>query len=374
MKPRVIGLPDLTAAREEMLAIGCDRPGAAIMGPKAVQRALKITGIKPVAANILKQEILSYGGDAATAYGAIDHSVKQTDIILFGSLKQLALLTKKLARHQFGLPGLARQIDRALRDHEATPGPMKIGPKVFTFGRRTYLMGILNVTPDSFSDGGEYFNTAAAIARGRELIAAGADIIDIGGESTRPGARPVPAALEIRRVVPVIRELAGNKKTVISIDTQKAAVAAAALNAGADLVNDVSGLRADKKMAKLLARRRAPVCLMHMKGEPRTMQKNPTYSDLMGEIIGRLAESIAIANNAGILLEKILIDPGFGFGKTVEHNLEILRRLRELKTLARPIVIGTSRKSTIGRVLGLPAGERVEGTAATVALAIAGGA
>jgi dihydropteroate synthase len=235
-------------------------------------------------------------------------------------------------------------------------------------------MGVLNITPDSFYDGGKFFDPRKALSRAEKMVEEGADIIDVGGESTRPGAKPVPVKEEVERVVPVILTLSKNRKAVISIDTRKAAVAQAALEAGAHMVNDVSGLRYDKKMAKLIGRYKVPVCVMHMRGNPRSMQKNPSYFDLMGEVIEELEESLAIAKNAGILHEKIMVDPGIGFGKSVENNLEILRRLRELKVLGRPILVGPSRKSTIGKVLDLPVEERLEGTAAAVAVAVMNGA
>ncbi|MBN3032473.1 MAG: dihydropteroate synthase [Candidatus Saganbacteria bacterium] len=374
MTVRVVELDALPAAERELSALGCDRAGVRLMAPKSVFRAVRAKALRPAAANILKQEMLSFGGEAATAYGSIDHSVAATDVLICGTLKQFRLLTEKLKQHQFGLPALAAEIAAALAAYDRAPAPLKVGPLTLDFGLRTYIMGILNVTPDSFSDGGRYLAPAAALARAEELSEAGADIIDIGGESTRPGAAPLPAAEELERVIPVIKALARRRGLALSIDTRKAAVARRALEAGAHLVNDVSGLRFDKKMAGVLAQDRVPVCLMHMKGTPKTMQKKPVYNDLLGEIITGLSESIAIANNAGILLEKIIVDPGFGFGKTAAHNLEIAARLRELKVLGRPILLGPSRKSTIGRVLSLPPEERVEGTAACVALAISGGA
>jgi dihydropteroate synthase len=374
MSVRIIEINDRSAAVRELRAIDCDQAGIKLMAPKAVSRAVKVTGLTPTAANILKQEMLSFGGEAGTAYGSIVHLVKTTDVLICGTLRQFGLLTAKLKMHQFGLPAISVEIEECLKNSDRAPAPLKIGPLTLDFGLRAYIMGILNVTPDSFSDGGLFNDPAAAAGRARLMAEEGADIIDIGGESTRPGAAAVPAEEEIRRVVPVIKKLAGDRRLVISIDTRKARVARAALEAGADMINDVSGLRYDKKMARVAADFKAPICLMHMKGSPKTMQFKPAYRDLMGEIVDHLAAGIAIANNAGILLEKIIVDPGLGFGKTTVHNLEIMRRLRELKVLGRPILLGPSRKATIGQVLNLPAAERVEGTAAAVALAINNGA
>ena len=237
----------------------------------------------------------------------------------------------------------------------------------------TKLMGVVNVTPDSFSDGGLYLDPEAAIAHGRELAAAGAEILDVGGESTRPGAEVVPVEEELQRVVPVIRGLA-DLECRISVDTSKAPVAAAALDAGAEIVNDVTALRGDPEMAALCAERGATVVLMHMLGDPRTMQDDPRYDDVVAEVKAFLAERLEAATAAGIAEERIWLDPGIGFGKTGAHNMELLRRLGELREFARPLVIGTSRKSFIGRVDGSAAGERLGGTIASSILAAAEGA
>jgi dihydropteroate synthase len=242
-------------------------------------------------------------------------------------------------------------------------------------------MGIVNVTPDSFSDGGRHMLADAAIGRGAELIAGGAEIVDVGGESTRPGAEPVPADEELARVMPVVEGLAAaGGRAQISIDTSKSAIARAAIAAGASFVNDVSALRADPEMAGLLADSGADCCLMHMLGEPRTMQRNPRYSDVVDEVKAFLEERLAFAVAEGISESRVLVDPGIGFGKTVAHNLELLRRLDELLTLGRPVVIGTSRKSFLGRVAApsasapLDVGERLAGTVASNVLAYERGA
>jgi dihydropteroate synthase len=235
------------------------------------------------------------------------------------------------------------------------------------------LMGVVNVTPDSFSDGGLYLDPAAAIAHGRELAEAGAEILDVGGESTRPGAAPVGEAEELRRVVPVIEGLA-DLGGEISVDTSKAAVAAAALDAGATIVNDVTALRGDPGMAALCAGRGCGVVLMHMLGEPRTMQDDPHYDDVVAEVKAFLAGRLGAAVAAGIAEERVWLDPGIGFGKTAPHNLELLRRLGELRELGRPLVVGTSRKSFIGRIDGSTADDRLGGSIASSILAAAEGA
>jgi dihydropteroate synthase len=244
-------------------------------------------------------------------------------------------------------------------------------------------MGVVNVTPDSFSDGGLFMDPELAVAHGRELIAQGADILDVGGESTRPGAQPVDAEEELRRVTPVVAGLAQASAGVqISIDTSKAAVAVAALAAGASLVNDVTALRADPTMAGVVADSGADCCLMHMLGEPRTMQRDPSYGDVVDDVKAFLDERLAFAVGEGIAEERLLLDPGIGFGKSDAHNLELLRRLDELCVLGRPLVIGTSRKGFIGRILAaaagapgaLDAGERLPGTLATNVIAYQRGA
>jgi dihydropteroate synthase len=233
-------------------------------------------------------------------------------------------------------------------------------------------MGVVNVTPDSFSDGGRYLDADAAIAHGEELVRDGAEILDVGGESTRPGAEPVDELEERRRVEPVVAGLAG--KATVSIDTSKAAVAGAAIDAGAEIVNDVTALRHDPEIGPLCAERGVGLVLMHMQGEPRTMQERPVYEDVVDDVKAFLAERLAVAVAAGVAEERVWLDPGIGFGKTLEHNLELLRRLGELGELGRPLVIGASRKSFIGKVDGSAVDERLGGTIASSVIAAAEGA
>jgi dihydropteroate synthase len=245
----------------------------------------------------------------------------------------------------------------------------RYGPGVFR------IMGVVNVTPDSFSDGGAFLDRDAAVAHGLRLAFEGADLLDIGGESTRPGADPVSEADELARVIPVIDGIRSADAAVrISIDTSKAAVAAAALDSGADYVNDVTALRGDPDMAALVAERGVDVCLMHMLGTPRTMQAEARYDDVVGDVKAFLAERIEAAVAAGIARGRIEIDPGIGFAKTIDHNLELLRRLRELTELGRPIVLGTSRKSFLGRITGRETAERMPATLATVVMGYERGA
>jgi dihydropteroate synthase len=251
---------------------------------------------------------------------------------------------------------------------------LQVNGKSFILGRRTWIMGILNITPDSFSDGGLYFETDKAIEHGLRLISEGADIIDIGGESTRPGSDPIPVDEEIKRISPVIAGLRKRTKSLISVDTSKSEVALAAIAEGADIINDISALRNDPKMISVAAQSGAPVILMHMKGTPKTMQHNPSYDNVLLEIKSFLEKKIELAVANGIDREKIIIDPGIGFGKRFEDNLTLIRNLNELAVLDQPILVGISRKSFIGKILDLPPGEREEGTLASAIISVIQGA
>src|SRR3954467_1019288 len=241
-------------------------------------------------------------------------------------------------------------------------------------GSRPIVMGVVNVTPDSFSDGGLYLDPEAAIRHGEELAAEGAEILDVGGESTRPGARSVPADVELERVVPVVERLAVNGVARVSIDTTKLAVAEAALQAGARIVNDVSAFRFEPELAGLVASAGASCCLMHMLGEPRTMQEDPQYDDVVSDVKAFLEERLAFAVGEGVPEERVWLDPGIGFGKTIDHNLELLRRLDEIVALGRPVVVGASRKSFLGRLTGRAERERDAATVATSVMAFERGA
>ena len=235
-------------------------------------------------------------------------------------------------------------------------------------------MGVVNITHDSFSDGGTYFNPQAAIDHTRKLIEEGADLIDLGGQSTRPGSQPVGSEEELKRVLPVLKAIRKESNTWISIDTYRSDVAAACIAEGADLINDVSSFRMDAAMAPLLAREKIPVVCMHFLDSIHPMPSNPQYADLFGEILEFFQETFRIARDAGIDAGRLVVDPGIGFGKTLQHNLQILNHLDFLKPLNRPVLVGPSRKSFIGKITGLPASERIEGSAAAVAAGIIGGA
>lgn len=257
--------------------------------------------------------------------------------------------------------------------HNSNPPPVMLGDRPLAFGDRTLVMGIINLTDDSFSGDGLGADASAAVEQALRMADEGADILDIGAESTRPGSEPVAEEEEARRLIPVIEAVRQRVDLPLSVDTSKPAVARRALQAGADIINDVAGLRAPG-MIEVAAEAGAPVVIMHMLGTPRDMQRDPRYDDVVSDIKTFLAARIAAATAGGVAETQIIVDPGFGFGKTAQHNLELIRRLGEFRDLGRPILIGPSRKSTIGLVLGLPAEERIFGTAAACAAAICNGA
>lgn len=275
----------------------------------------------------------------------------------------------ELARLREALPGPLAEALQGLARSVVPPATLELAGRRFAWGERTWIMGVVNVTPDSFSDGGSCLGLELALAHGRRLVEAGAQFLDVGGESTRPGAERVSEAEELRRVLPVIEGLAAQCPGVpISVDTSKAVVARRAIAMGASLINDVAGLR-DPGMAQVAVDTGAALCVMHMQGEPRTMQQNPTYDDVVAEVIVSLAEGVERAVAAGVRRERVLVDPGFGFGKTLGHNLFLLRRLRDLRVLGQPILVGTSRKAMLGALIGgRPPAERVAASAASAAV------
>jgi dihydropteroate synthase len=353
--------------------IGVDPYGIRAMAEKTQHVNILLKSQSCRIANILKQEMLSLGADAAVARGSVSCSVAATDILLMGTLKQIRALAQKIEKQPFGLAGMGRDIlsllDKAARNRYV----LKTSRREMALGERTLIMGILNVTPDSFSDGRVYFDREKAIERGLQLADEGADMIDIGGESTRPGSKPVPDREEIDRVVPVIEGLSRKITIPISVDTKKSFVARKSLEAGAEIVNDVSAL-GDEKMADVVREASAALILMHMRGTPENMQSGSLdYGDLMGEILAYLHLRCGKAVAAGIEKDHLVADPGIGFGKTYADNCRIIRKIEELKTLDLPILVGASRKAFIGNVTGGKPAERVEGTAAATAAAIMNG-
>lgn len=252
---------------------------------------------------------------------------------------------------------------------------LRLPSRTLVLGERTLIMGVLNVTPDSFSDGGIYFDADAAVVRAIEIERSGADILDIGGESTRPGSEGISASEELRRILPVLEKLRGRLKIPISVDTSKAEVAEAAAYQGAEILNDVTTLRADPRLAEVACQRKLPLILMHMRGEPRTMQRKPFARNVVRDVVTGLRQAVATARRAGVAKSQIVLDPGIGFGKSAAQNFELLRKLPELARLGFPLLVGASRKGFIGKALGgAPEGARVWGTAAAVAASIMGGA
>ncbi|HUN53875.1 MAG TPA: dihydropteroate synthase [Smithella sp.] len=354
--------------------IGVDPYGIDAMARKTINVNLLLEKQPCKIANIIKQEMLSIGGDAAVARGSVACSVPASDILIMGTVKQIIALAKKIEKQPFGLNLIAREIFDTLKNIHMSVYVWRTSRRKIILGGKTAVMGILNVTPDSFSDSGQYFPPQKAIDHGLRMADEGADMIDIGGESTRPGSRSVPAKTELKRVLPVIEGLAKKIKIPLSVDTKKAEVARLAVDFGAEIINDISALKGDKNMAEAVKSTRAAVILMHMRGKPKNMQKGDlAYDDLMGEISDCLKQGCEKALKAGIEKDRIAIDPGIGFGKTPEDNYKIIRDLCELKALGMPILIGTSRKSFIGKITGGEPDERMEGTAATVAAAIMNG-
>lgn len=382
---RVLGLDTWEELRSEMELIGPEPQGMEIMLPKGLFRAVKLEAVGFAAANIIKQEMLSKGGEAVIRGDIYLGEEKTSDVLLLGTRRHYGQLMEKLRLQPLkSLKLLAQELEEALSAYGGGQrGSLEIGGRTFIWGARTYVMGIVNLTADSFSGDGLGADVGAAVAQARRLVAEGADIIDIGGESTRPGAQVVPLEEELRRVLPVIERLNQEIDVPVSIDTYKAEVARRALAAGAGMVNDVWGLKADPKLAYVAAEYGVPMAVMHNRRTPRAAAHSAKlggryrgvgYKDLMADVIHGLRESIQMALEAGIPEERIIVDPGIGFGKTVQQSLEALRRLAELKVLGCPILLGSSRKSLIGYTLDLPIDERLEGTAATVAIGIANGA
>ena len=371
-RPQVLVLRDLAEVRAALLHIRASAAGTDIMDKKALFRVVRVSGLDARAANILKQEMLSRGGEVATASGVYELKGALSDCLIMGTLTQFERLLPKLKAQPFGLRPLAVAIEAALRNHEDR---LPAGPPGLDLGDAPLLMGILNVTPDSFSDGGLHAGVEAAVHAGLEMVEEGAALVDVGGESTRPGAETVSEDEEMGRVLPVVEALARSLPGRISVDTRKARVAAEALAAGAYMINDVSALRRDPAMVAVVRDAGCPVVLMHMLGQPDTMQRAPAYDDVVQELYAFFVERLNWAVDNGLKEENLLIDPGLGFGKTTAHNLEILRNLAAFRSLGRPIVVGASRKRFLGEVLHIDDPQDRDGaTAATTVMAVAAGA
>jgi dihydropteroate synthase len=371
-----IEILSLNQAEGEMARIGVHPEGIRIMAPKAVFRPMKIYGLSPYQANILKQEMLSIGGEAATSAGCIDCSCIRTDVILLGTLAHYERLFDKLNRQPPSFHPLAEKILRIAKSPDNRDIlQWKLPNHTIIFGGKILIIGIVNVTPDSFSDGGKYLATDAAVDHAIRLFEEGADIIDIGGESSRPGSDPVSADEEMRRVLPVLEKLRGKLSIPVSIDTYKSEVARQAIERGAEIVNDITALQGDPLMAPLCVEKKVGVIFMHMKGSPQTMQAAPEYKDAVSEVAGFFAERIGSAESAGIKRDAIVLDPGIGFGKLLKHNLALLRNLSLFRDLyERPVLVGISRKRFIGELTGAPVDERLPGTLAAAVMSVLRGA
>ncbi len=365
---RVLELNNLKEAEIELSKINCDKSGIEIMKNKAVFKIMKIEGISAKDANLLKQTFLAKGGEAAVGRGTADLSAKHTDALLCATYKQYQMAIVQLKMQPWGLPAIAEAIEGALKSSENFPTRSYHWKQhsLFITPKRTLVMGILNVTPDSFSDGGQYNTLDKALYHVEEMIQSGADIIDIGAESTRPyyGAVKISAQEEMERLCPLLEKVLSISTVPVSVDTYKSSVALESLKLGAHMINDIWGLQQNDTMANVVAQYNVPIIIMHNQDTTHYQQ------DIMSEIYSFLRKSIAIGIQAGIDPDKIIIDPGIGFGKTPEQNLIVMSRLEELRSLGCPILLGTSNKRFIGEVLGLSVEERVEGTSATVAMGI----
>ena len=368
---RVLEVETLAEVAREVERTESDPEGVAIMTRKGRIYPVRLDGVSLKAAPLLKQETLSVGADSAHARGVADHSVTSTSVVILATWGQYQRLLPKLRRQPFRLAEVATEVERALRSYVARVPRTIPGPhRSFVVGDGPRVMGVVNVTPDSFSDGGLHLEPAAAIAHAERLAAEGASVIDIGGESSRPKATPVSPEVEWSRIAPVLAGLAGRLSVPISVDTRHADVAARAVDAGADIINDIEGLRSEE-MRRVVARTGAAVVAMHMRGDPTTMQSDLVYTDLRGEVFDALAGATDRAVADGIPADRILIDPGLGFGKSPEQSLELLLHVGEFRSLGYPVVVGASRKSFLGWMIGHedPARRLEAGLAAAVVAA-----
>jgi len=349
---RVLALKNSDSIRKAFHAMDVDEVGIEIMLQKAQHYLIQIDALTIPAANILKQELLSLGGDAALHRGACNFSIRETPCIMMGTHQHFERLSKKLAAQPFGLKKIAKELKQALRNFLLVPPTLVAGPFIFDFTRSPFVMGILNMTPDSFSGDG-IPNTKELLKKAEKMLEDGADLLDVGGESTRPGATPVSVEEERKRVIPAIKALAKRFKIPISVDTSKGEIAEEALNAGAHLINDVSGLMKDPRMAKVAKRYDSPLVVMHHQKEEH---------DLIGRMANFFEERLLALEKEGIPRNKVILDPGIGFGKTGAENFFVLKRMEEFKCFGRPLLLGASRKSFIGHVLKQEANERLIGS------------
>jgi len=372
---RVLQTDDLAEVARELERTESDPEGVGLIARKGRTLLVRLDDVSLKASPLLKQELLALGGDAAQARGVADHSVARSVVVLAATVGQYQRLPAKLDRQPFHLREIGRAVESAIANYTHRASRTIEGlHRSAVLGGYPKVMGVVNVTPDSFSDGGQYLEPDRAVARAVELAGEGAAVIDVGAESTRPGAIAVSPEAEWKRLAPVLASLHGRLEVPISVDTRHAEVAARALDAGADWVNDVGGVR-DPEMRRLLARTGAPAVVLHMRGDPATMQSNTVYTDVRVEVYGALAEATEQAIADGVAPTKPLVDPGLGFGKSAEQSLELLDHVGEFRSLGYPVVVGASRKSFLGAVTGKrPVDDRVDASLAAAVIAAMRGA
>ena len=369
MLARLLPQSDDTLIAQELAQMG-HQTLEALLGEDDRRLVWKCIGVPRATASVLLDWVQRQG-PGYWGFSTAGAEVATCDLLCGAPASLMRQLQQE---QQAALQPVVVALQQAMQLQERGTAQLVLGGRVFDFRQRPYIMGILNVTPDSFSDGGLYLQPEQALTHAETMLAAGADIIDVGGQSSRPDAVPVPPEVEHARAVPVIRDIVQRYGALVSVDTYRASVAAAALDAGAVLVNDISAMRFDAQMAPLIARRGASVVLMHMQGTPQTMQRAPAYRHVLDDVYSFLAERLHWALQYGIARQRIMLDPGFGFGKTVQHNLDLLHGLEHFRALGQPLLVGTSRKSFLGHLLQRQIWDRLEGTLATVLYAVLRGA
>ena len=376
MKIELIKINSIKQAQELIKSTGADEASIPLMDKKTVNLSFKIYSCKFYHANLLKQEAISVGADCAISKHAVTAKVKHSDCLLFGDIKRLSMLSERLKKQSFTyLNELGRTLEKFLFEYFESDYMFQANGKIYNLKDKFAVMGILNITPDSFFDGGRYNSINSALKRAEHIIEDGADIIDIGGESTRPGADTVDADEELRRVIPAIKAIREKFQDIaISIDTYKSQIAKESIDTGADIVNDISGLSFDEKMLDLLSSNNCGIIAMHIKGEPKNMQKNPQYEHIIYDINHKFSTILDKTKEYGIDEKRIVLDPGIGFGKTYPDNLKIINNISSFKIFGRPILVGASRKSFIGAILNNNPNERLYGSLAAHISAFINGA
>ncbi len=363
MKVELLKLDSLDRINHHILSVGADPISVDIMNKKAINLCLKVYDCPFHIGNILKQEALSIGIDVAVSSGCVTAEVEKTHCLIFGDARKLLTLSDKLSLQPFqALQHLGVTIKEYTNNYLSSELIFSCGKKTFNLKNQFLIMGILNITPDSFYDGGRFNTVDRALKRAEEMLEEGADIIDVGGESTRPGSNPVSLNEELNRVMPVVESLKKRLNCVLSVDTYKSKVAEECINTGVEIINDISGLKFDENMIKTLSRNNVGIIAMHIKGKPKNMQKNPQYDYLIAEINEEFSKILKTIEKAGIHRNRVVLDPGIGFGKQYKDNLIILNNIQSFKVFARPILVGVSRKSFIGHLLNANPNARLLGS------------